>query len=335
MKNKVLYFPYIRVPESTWFTRMLLYWDQVGHIVPYEYLMNPESLGEYTQSLVEHELVHQVIPDSYVWNIPNFDQAFIDYVLALSDLEQRRARFAEGQTFQIHIEKMGGIGEILIGLRLAEMGGGYPWYTVESDTADDFMFYLAATLGQLDEVESIPVTDSQVYLSRCIKAGVAETDIDRQLSALRLEVLEELFPAPNHPLSAEQIRDFKDSYGDKLSGFRRLVERELVRLVDTKEPDLRKHELELFYDEAKEEITEIRVRMRENGFGDLMLGGFCGVLGAVPGAIAGPVAGVLPFLGLVSAIYNFVKAIKPAEPARPSYFAYAAYAQSELLGNPH
>lgn len=34
MARKVLYFPYISVPESAWFTRVLLYWDEVGSIVP-------------------------------------------------------------------------------------------------------------------------------------------------------------------------------------------------------------------------------------------------------------------------------------------------------------
>ena len=60
MKNKVLYFPYINVPNSIWFTRMLLYWDEVGAIVPYEYIDNPEKLDSHTKSLVEAELVRAV-----------------------------------------------------------------------------------------------------------------------------------------------------------------------------------------------------------------------------------------------------------------------------------
>jgi len=31
MANKVLYFPYIDVPQSTWLTGMLLYWDAVAY----------------------------------------------------------------------------------------------------------------------------------------------------------------------------------------------------------------------------------------------------------------------------------------------------------------
>jgi len=44
MKNSVIYFPYIRVPESPWLTQMLLYWDQLSSIVPYDFIADPESL---------------------------------------------------------------------------------------------------------------------------------------------------------------------------------------------------------------------------------------------------------------------------------------------------
>jgi len=34
MARKALYFPYIRTPDDPWFTRVLLYWDAVGTILP-------------------------------------------------------------------------------------------------------------------------------------------------------------------------------------------------------------------------------------------------------------------------------------------------------------
>jgi len=34
MEANALYFPYIKVPKSAWFTRILLYWDKVGAIIP-------------------------------------------------------------------------------------------------------------------------------------------------------------------------------------------------------------------------------------------------------------------------------------------------------------
>ena len=38
MEADALYFPYIKVPKSAWFTRILLYWDKVGAIIPSDYV---------------------------------------------------------------------------------------------------------------------------------------------------------------------------------------------------------------------------------------------------------------------------------------------------------
>lgn len=45
MTTAALYYPYIKVPESDWFTRVLLYWDVVGAIVPYEYVSSLNSVA--------------------------------------------------------------------------------------------------------------------------------------------------------------------------------------------------------------------------------------------------------------------------------------------------
>jgi len=47
---------------------------------------------------------------------------------------------------RVHIEKLDGIADALVRQRLAAPGR-YPWYDVEPDTAEDFMSYLAASLG--------------------------------------------------------------------------------------------------------------------------------------------------------------------------------------------
>jgi hypothetical protein len=75
MVDKVLYFPYIRVPGNEWFTRVLLYWDEVGSIVPSEYIYRPESLGTYMRELVQAQLVRQVLPGDYIPKIPKFKEA--------------------------------------------------------------------------------------------------------------------------------------------------------------------------------------------------------------------------------------------------------------------
>ena len=92
MKNKVLYFPYINVPNSDWFTRMLLYWDEVGAIVPYDYIEYPEKLREHTRSLVEACLVRQVIPGEHIHRIPSFRDSFSEYLNALNEEVMNKRR---------------------------------------------------------------------------------------------------------------------------------------------------------------------------------------------------------------------------------------------------
>lgn len=239
--KNVLYFPYIRVPESQWLSQMLLYWDNVGTIVASEYIAEPDRLGPYTLELVRLELVTQVIPAAYVYQIPDFAGAFDQYLATLgNNLDSRREQF------------------------------------------------------------------------------VPEAKIDQQLTSLRLEVLKEILPSPRKPLSAEEIRRFKDRHGDKLSTFRRAVERELAVLAAIDEPALRKRRRDLFYEEVGEQIEEIKARLKEHHFG-VVFGSFSAVVSAIPG--------VSPVYGLVSAVFN---AFRASPQALHSHFAYAAYAQSEL-----
>lgn len=60
--NKILYFPYISVPRDPWLFRTLLYWDEVGSIVPMSFLENPEGLTPFMRELVREQLVTQIIP---------------------------------------------------------------------------------------------------------------------------------------------------------------------------------------------------------------------------------------------------------------------------------
>ncbi|HHT9131146.1 MAG TPA: hypothetical protein ACFYED_01530 [Candidatus Tripitaka californicus] len=80
MADKVLYFPYIRVPENEWFTRVLLYWDEIGSIVPSEYIYRPEALGNYMIELLQSGLVRQVFPGDYTHKIPKFEEAFLELI---------------------------------------------------------------------------------------------------------------------------------------------------------------------------------------------------------------------------------------------------------------
>ena len=203
MKNKVLYFPYINVPNSTWFTRMLLYWDEVGAIVPYDFIENPDRLDKHTRSLVRATLVNQVIPGAFLHRIPAYTRAFVDYLDSLGATLKKRRKSFKGlfkirRTSRIHIEKMDELGRVLVDMGLAKKRGD-PWYDVESETANEFMAYLAATLGKLEELQYMPVTDELHNLEHFVFSSSPDLQPEKKVAAIRLQLLEDLFPAPARP----------------------------------------------------------------------------------------------------------------------------------------
>ncbi len=322
MKNKILYFPYINVPNSDWFTRMLLYWDEVGVIVPNDFIVNPEKLEEHTRSLVQECLVRQVIPQNHLHNIPSFKDSFLNYIDSLGGniIERRRTSFRKGYCSNIHIEKMDGLEYELSDMGLAQEFY-YPWWHIEVDTAQEFMAYLAATLGKLPDLQLDPISDDIEHLQHFIYSSRTEESNHKKISNLRLEVLEDIFPSPKEPLKAVEISSFKEKHSDKLKAFRNRVEKEIIDIADIKSKGLRIRRLELFKDESQDAIKEIIDAMKNSGFKGLTLSKFGSIISSIPG--------VPPIVGLAKAVFD--ASMKKNFQAIDRCFIYAAYAQHEIL----
>jgi len=321
MSNKILYFPYINVPDSAWFSRMLLYWDEVGFIIPYDFISDPEKLSNHTRELVKERLIQQIIPGQYLWKIPNFRNAFIHYLTQLdaSILDKRRCAFIEKYMFKIHIEKTYGIEKDLVESALAERIDD-SWYFVEGDTAIEFMSYLAATLGKLSELDFAPTTDDISYLNKFLSSSKNITT-EKKLEKLRLEVLNDILPAPNRSLTAYEIKKFKDTHYLDLKSFRNNIERELILISDINDPELKKRRIDLFKEESSEQIELIIEAMKKSGFRNLSLSKIGSIVSSIPGLGS--------LVGLANAVND---AFRKDDISRinPS-FLYAAFAQKELL----
>jgi hypothetical protein len=321
MKANVLYFPYIRVPSSVWLTRILLYWDQVKTIVPLDFFEDPDALSEPTRSLIQRELVTQVPAGYFIEDIKHFGSSFENYLIGLGhQLDIRRNRFSKGNTFRIHIEKLGSVDHLLKDLKLAKIYD-YPWFDVEINTGAEFMAYLAGCLGQHPEVNSDPITDEEGNLYEFLKSQNQSNETIQEINRFRKEFLKRIFPAPNHPLSAEEIEKFKRKHKNILRTFRREVEKTILEVVYLHDPVLREKRIELFQDEIREQVDEIRTKLNEMGFIDIVFGKLCPIIGALPGAHY--------VFGLVNAIYAAFDRDEEATPVSP--LAYAAYADVELL----
>jgi hypothetical protein len=236
-------------------------------------------------------------------------------------LDERRNSFEHAEPTKIHIEKMDNLGDELVHMKLAS-STHYSWYMVEAETADDYMSYLATVLGQLPDLQFAPITDQMDCLNRLLPTENQANFADRELSALRMEILEEVLPAPATPLSATEIGSFKDKHGKELSRFRRGIELELTNTAAISDVRLRERQLELIKEKVREETAEICSKMEGQGWHGLVFGKLCALLGSIPGV------GVVP--KLINAVYKALADTEPLDKRLP--LAYAAYAQRELLG---
>lgn len=287
MSSNALYYPYIQVPESPWFTRVLLYWDRVGAIVPNDYIEDPDRLGSYMVSLVRENLVEQVIPGMHLWRVSNFANAFLEYTDAkygsfgepyISDWAAVHAGNLGGSS--IHMEKLHDLGAKLCerGMARRDDNDEYsPWFKIEPRIADDFMAYLAGVLGQMPgDARFSPITNRRTNLD----PYVPELPPPDPKYDVRLVLLENILPAPAGSLEAAQLRDFKQQYEEPLRRFRKEVEEEISELASIGDAKLQKMRLEDVTASLRETINEVTARMGEKNWPQLNFGTLCTVVGS-------------------------------------------------------
>ncbi|MEK6274349.1 MAG: DUF6236 family protein [Actinomycetota bacterium] len=331
MEKEALYFPYIRVPQDAWFQRVLLYWDTVGTIVPFD---APLLLGEHTTELVHAGLVRPVHPGEYINDIGGFQDRFFALIDGEEAIQRRRGSVLDQEDVkQIHVDKMGdmiceGLASRGLG-RPAENGEREYWWDLESRTADVFMAYLAAELGALEELNMDPVTDeANLFVPE------PDTPISRA-EQLRLGVLEAVLPAPQEVVPISELAAFKEKHGGRLAAFRTRIEEELLQIALIEDEETRLRQKSLTEARLRSEVEEISAEMTERRWPKVIFGTVCGLVGVGTAAGAAVVTGgagiALAAPGLIGAAYAAVEGF-PARKVPSSPLAYAALARTNLTG---
>lgn len=309
MTDDLLYFPYINMPQSNWTAISILYWDSVGAIIPNLYKDHPNRLERNMRELVENELVRQVFPYEYVYQIPNFDQAFIELTEALDfDLKTRQRAFGQGITSLLHVQKFSDrLLNELVEKRLAQRVN-WEWYMVEQYTARMFMTYLATVISKADGLT--PATDS----TRNMDMRLSTSRFPYYRLATRNQFINDLIPYPviANPL---ELRHFKDRHGGQLKTFRNRLEQIIVEVtaIHEKEPRQRLYHLKL--QEINQQREEIYARLVESRLGKITFGTVFGLIAAGIGLHAGD-----PLLGS----FGFGNAV---------YSAFQGYNRRDILNN--
>lgn len=263
------------------------------------------------QALLAEELVRPVVPAHHLYGCPDFAQNFITFMQRRHEV--RRPWHREEHPYRsvrIHAEKLADVTDYLVQAGLAsEVDWG--WFDVREDVARQFMFYLAASLGAVEDVDAVPVTDSVAHLGRYFSRF--STDRRPHVQKAREVILNHLLPMPAGTVSVEQLLLFKRRYGHLLPRFRLTVEQHCVQVASVVDPQERIEKTRLFIQECQEQLREIEAAMRPS-FGDIV---FTSIIPLVVAGLnisnednaRGYVAGAL---SVVAAAYGSVSAIRKA-----------------------
>lgn len=274
----LLYYPYINLPRKNWTARTLLYYDEIGSIVPIQYMENPGDFDPYMQTLVREQLVTPINPLQVIDKPKKVIVPFIDYMNDKKfNVSKRRTSFSK-QTALIHKEKISAVNihtgkfdsELFYQLRhagLAKKHGNY-WYEVEKQTADELLTFLASIVAK--KIQFTPTTDKiGAYTYAKLKKGMKKKDSKRKL------ILKELIPLPEH-IDLMKLRSFKDKHRELLYKFRTTVE---ILVSDSNAKKGSKNFKERVI-QMKEQKKELTARMTENFKGKYFYGAICNLTSA-------------------------------------------------------
>ena len=301
--SKLLYYPYINLPRTDWTLRTLLYYDNIGSIVPREYFYDPErNYDEFMLELVRSELVTPIDPINIFDNPWEVTRPFLQLVENNQEkLRTAQNRFRQGLRGNMHIDKFSKANihadkfdeNIFYGLEqlgLAEKTDER-WYSVEQRTANNLMHFLATLISA--KTDRLPTTD---YI---------RTSYNRQTfnqeRRKRETILTSLIPFPDE-IDMRKLLNFKEKHSGILNSFRTRVEQIVLdpNIIEGT-PLFQQHLAEL--SQRKEELT---ARMNESQFNRILFGTVFGLIGAYQGmataSTTGAIIGGLP--GFANAVYS-------------------------------
>jgi len=320
MRDRALYFPYINVPRRIWTFRSLLYWDALTSIVPTEFRENPNQLTQFMRDLSSENLVVQVSPGAYLHRVNGFTENFINLV----DTTLANGPAPYNEFALIHMEKLSDVGRELVDRRLA-FQKDHSWYFVEKTIAGAFMAYLSGVLGQLDEVNSIPVTD-QISNTRLFSAptGYSRQTKNRSIQ-FRMKIFDELLPYPKVNFSLSDLVDFKARHGNLLPRFRNFIEAKAIELAQIDNDQERKDLIDLLMAQWRDETGEL-IEAMQSKWGDLLFGKILPVFGA--GATYAATEGNLAATGAAATLISAISQTIKRPPSGP--LVYVAHAEKRF-----
>ena len=341
-----LYFPYMRVPETSWFTQVLLYWDGAAAIVPVSMNDREAQLGEYMKELVAARLAYLIPPNRGFRNdTSEFDSRFLNMLGSLEIPDARRnytqARIDNWRWTRLHSEEATpGLFSELHYRGLANHQGynqdhTAEWWAVEPEVASLYMAYLVGSICRADD-RLFPVTDSRSSLSNLITPN--KDTVTSRFRALRYTTITQALPVPSRLIPVAELASFKERYGDQLHRLQRHLNGQIVDLAVIEDDSLRSAKAESVIQEIQDDVAVLTEHMLKRRWPKVVLAGVGGLVAsalAAGTAIASGGGALAVGLGIASGLasmgpagYQAVDLISSPGWDQRSPLAYAALAQT-------
>jgi hypothetical protein len=309
MRSNALYFPYIALPQDSWTTKALLYWDKLSSIVPMDHLDHPEQMSTFMRTLLTEGLVEPVVPAQFIYQMERFDTSFIELIenRLRRTLRSWSPHDAPYRTTRIH---------------------------VETTVAHQFMSYLAACLGAIPAVNATPVTDKAIFASSLRPRRLQSARHPLHQHKSREVILRHLLPTPGEPVEIHKLLSFKRRHGHLLPPLRASVEAHCTQVAMIQDENDRIEANEAFLLDSRQKIAEIEGAMRPT-FGKVAFGSLAPLFGAGLTVQTTDLGNKLGYAGaalsLSGAIYQAIDSIRGSRMAienRP--LAYIAHARHKF-----
>jgi Family of unknown function (DUF6236) len=354
-----LYFPYIRVPESAWFTQVLLYWDGAASIIPRQMRNDMTGLGKYMNELIGAGLLRPIDPD---YAIKGGQREFDDRFLTLLETHKfpkickpgltragRKTLSHPERWTRIHKDKVSfGLVDELNSRGLACSLGDFPtsavradpnhsswWWAFESKVAELYMLYITGSLCRNDE-SLFPVTDTESSLQALVEPISA--DASSRLRVLTYSTITQALPAPSRLVPPDEIASFKDRHGDQLRRLRQSLNGKLADLAAIDDDFLRDTKTESFIQEIQDDVAVLVEQMEKRRWPRIVfvgVGGFVASAAALGLTIASGGTALAVGLGITGGIaslgpvgYQAADLFRSPRFDEHSPMAYAALAQA-------
>ena len=289
MSRTLLYYPSFQLPSSSWLKTSLLYWDEVGSIVPsrMERVLETPDL----KYLSDEGIYKRFDPGPYFYDAQQ-SGSFIDQFiqrLEAPEFEQEMTRPNSGQYWHLAFEKMNySVWTELANRNLTpDRVDGDGWIRVKKPAAIIYMGLLAKALATSNAEYVQPSTDRIDYENIIYRCSASQTPLPGIAVSLK-----GLLPIVSADVPLQSIIQFKRKHFDELLRLRQTVDECQTKIEDAKSEDAAKLLLTQFKEQYQLASSDIDRVMKERGI-RYTVGTMRAILGAKPTAWLGSVVGAL------------------------------------------